>query len=254
MSDLEPEDHGPVKPFLDHLEDLRKLLIRIVLVLVISCSLCGYYADRIMEFLMYPLAMSGIQGSTEIVALNPGAAFSLPFTLAIYGGLTLAAPIVLYLIAGYILPALTRKEKKYIGPAFYLGGFFFLLGTAICYFLLLPTTLKMSKDFADWMHVKMNAWTVDSYVSFVTTFMLGMGITFEFPLVLLVLAKIGIVSYQMLASSRRYAIVLILILSAVVTPSSDAITMCFMALPLVLLFEFCIWAAWFMQRKKTTEP
>jgi sec-independent protein translocase protein TatC len=100
------------------------------------------------------------------------------------------------------------------------------------------------------MHLEMNAWTIDSYISFATTFMLGMGIAFEFPLIILVLAKIGIVTYEFLAKSRGYAIIVILIISAIVTPSSDAFTMCIMASPLVFMYEACVWAAWLMQKKK----
>jgi sec-independent protein translocase protein TatC len=255
MTDQNPysEDQDVVKPFMEHLEDLRTVLIRVILVIVISCALCGYFAPYVLKFLTYPLAWSGIQdpnGKQFLTVLDPGVPFSLPFTLAFYAGIVVASPFIFYFIGSYILPALTIKEKGYVLPVFLMGALFFLAGVASCYFFLLPTTLKVSKDFATWMNLEMNAWTIDSYISFVTTFMLGMGIAFEFPLLLLFLAKIGIVSYEFLASSRRYAIVVILLISAIVTPSSDAFTMCIMALPLVVMYEACIWAAWFMQRKK----
>lgn len=247
------EDLGPIKPFLEHLEDLRSVLIKIALTVLVSCILCFNFAPRILDFLTYPLKLSGIQDPGDpnfLRVFNPGDAFSIPFTLALYAGLTLAAPVILYLLASFVAPALTSKERGYIRPIFILGGFFFLAGVAGCYFFLLPPTLQVSKSFADWLHIRMDSWTVDSYISFVTTFMLGMGIAFEFPLIILILAKIGILSHQTLARSRRYAIVIILIISAVVTPSSDAITMCVMATPLLVMYEACIWAAWFMQRKK----
>jgi sec-independent protein translocase protein TatC len=244
----EPEEHGPLKTFFDHLEDLRQVIIKIALAVVVSSLACFCFADWIMDFLKYPLKASG--ENVDLVFLNPGEAFSLPFTLALYAGLVIAAPIVIYILASYIVPALTTKERGYVMPVFLLGSFFFLAGVASCYFFLLPQTLKVSRDFAKWLGARMDAWTITSYISFVTNFMLGMGIAFEFPLVILILSKIGILTYSMLARSRRYAIVAILIISALVTPSSDALTMSIMAAPLIVMYEACIWAAWFMQKKK----
>jgi hypothetical protein len=110
LNDLESEDSGPVKPLLEHLEDLRNVIIKIVLVLIVSCIVCGYFAPKVLNFLTYPLEMSGLQdpnGKQFLTVLNPSTPFSLPFTLAFYAGIVLASPFIFYFLGSFILPALT---------------------------------------------------------------------------------------------------------------------------------------------------
>ena len=247
----EPQEHGPVKSFLEHLEDFRWVLVKILSAVSLSWLACFYFGPSILKFLQYPLKLSGVatDPSKFLTVFSPMDAFSISFQLALYSGLVVASPLVMYFIASYVLPALTGKERRLIAPAFWLGALFFLLGVAFCYFVVLPPSLAVSVEFTRWLNLNASFWTVESYVSFVTKFMLGMGIAFEMPLVILVLVQCEVLNYTMLSRTRRYAIVTIVIVSAVLTPP-DVVSLLIMALPLVLMYEACIWISWFMERKK----
>ena len=250
----EPQDHGPVKPFLEHLEDLRWLLIKIFVVVSIGWMLCFYLGAIILKFLEYPLERSGIAEPSKFLRVfDPVDPFYISFQLALYAGLILASPFIFYFTGSYFLPALTKKERRYITPAFWLGTGFFLAGVSFCYFFILPPTLKISKEFGEkWLGIHTEFWTVHSYVSFVTKFMLGMGIAFEMPLVILVLVRFGILDYAKLSKARPYVIVLNFILGAVLT-TPEVFTQLIMAIPLSIMYEACIWISWFMERKKKKE-
>jgi len=248
--EIESEEHGPVKSLLDHLEDIRWLVLKILVMVVSSWVLCLYFAPDILLFLEHPLKLSGKDPSKFLQTFDPSAPFTIMFQLPLYGGLILSAPLVIYLIASYLLPALTKKERRYIAPAFWLGSIFFLGGVFFCYFLTLPPTLRISREVAEWLNIHVEFWTIDYYLSFVIYFMLGMGITFELPLVILVLARFGVLTHAMLSKSRSYAIVIVLIIAAFVTPSTDAFSMLIMAAPLVVMYESCIWISWLMERKR----
>lgn len=257
MEEFNPEpesedpQHGPVKPFLEHLEDLRWVLVKIATTVLIALIGCFYLCPKILILLQAPLKHSGIAEPEKFLKIfGPAEAFSLSFQIALYAGLVISSPLILYFIASFILPALTRKEQKYIAPAFWLGSVFFLAGVCFCYFLVLPMTLKISVDFAkEWLNVSVDFWTAESYISFVTKFMLGMGVAFELPLVVLVLVRFGVLTYDMLRRSRRYVIVLNFILGAVLT-TPEVFTQLIMAIPLTIMYEACIWIAWFMERSK----
>ena len=246
----ESQNHGPVKPFLEHLEDLRWVLVKILAVVSIAWLSCFYFGPEILRFLQYPLKQSGIEDPSKfLLVFGPVEAFSISFQLALYAGLILAAPFIIFFIGTYILPALTKKEQRYIQPAFWLGTIFFLAGVFFCYFFILPKTLEISREFAEWLHISTPFWTVENYVSFVTKFMIGMGIAFELPLVILILVRFGILNYAKLSRARPYVIVLNFILGAVLT-TPEVFTQLIMAIPLTIMYEACIWIAWFMERKK----
>jgi len=249
----ESDEHGPVKPFLEHLEDLRWVLVKVLSAVGLSWAACFSFSPFIMEFLQYPLKRSGVatDPSRFLTVFSPMEAFSISFQLALYSGLVVASPLVIYFIASYALPALTGKERRLIAPAFWLGALFFLAGVAFCYFVVLPPSLAVSVEFTRWLNLNVGFWTVESYVSFVTKFMLGMGIAFEMPLVILVLVRYGVLNYAILSRTRRYAIVIIAIVSAVLTPP-DVASLLIMSLPLILMYEACIWIAWLMEWKEKT--
>jgi sec-independent protein translocase protein TatC len=248
---LPMEDGGPVKSFLDHLEDLRWVVFKIFITIAIGLGLSFYFAPNILVVLEHPLRLSGIEEPARFLKMfGPADSFRLAFKLALYSGLIFSTPILFYIIGSYLLPAMTIKEKKYVAPAFLLGSMFFLGGVAFCYFLVLPPTLRISREFASWLNTTVDFWTVESYISFVTNFMLGMGISFEFPLLVLLLVKLGFVNHAMLSSSRRYAVIGILVISAIITPSSDVFSMLLMSAPLIVMYEGCIWVSWWMGRKE----
>ena len=141
-------------------------------------------------------------------------------------------------------------EKRFIFPAILVSFALFLTGVLACYYWLLPNTILFffrDTESLGWTA----AWTVQEYYSFVTRFTIGFGLAFELPVVVLALVRFGLITYSFMARTRPYAIVLIFILATIITPTPDVLTLIAMSLPMCLLYESCIWIAWFMQGEET---
>jgi len=181
--------------------------------------------------------------------IGPGEVFIFSIKLAVYTGTLLALPFILYYIGQFILPALTRREKRYIWPAFTIGGGLFFLGAGFCFFWIMPRALAVSIAWARWMHVDVTFWRVGEYVAFVTGFMLGMGLAFETPVVLLSLVKMGILSHAGLKKGRRFWIVFALVAGALLT-TPEVFTQLVMAVVLCALYELSVWGAWLIEHRE----
>lgn len=190
-----------------------------------------------------------LEESIELLNLNPAGGFFVAFQVAIYGGLVLAAPFVLYFLADFIFPALRRIEKKYVKRGFLLGTGLFMMGVCFCYFVLMPLALRASVGYSEWLGFAANQWRAEEYISFVCKFMLGMGLGFELPIVVLTLVKIGLLTYAQLASFRKYMLVLNLVLGAVLT-TPEVLTQVMMAIPLQILYEISVWIAYYWERQE----
>jgi sec-independent protein translocase protein TatC len=184
----------------------------------------------------------------QIINLSPAGSFIVATKVAFYGGLVIAAPLILYFIAQFVFPALKILEKKYIYRGLVFGAGLFLSGVCFCYFVLMPVALAASVQYAEWLGFSAYQWRAEDYVGFVCKFMLGMGLGFELPVVTLTLVKIGILSYSTLARSRRYVIVIVFILGAVLT-TPEIITQVLMAFPLWLLYEITVLVAWYWEQE-----
>lgn len=189
------------------------------------------------------------EAPVKLLNLGPAGGFLVAFQLAVYGGIVLASPFVIYYVAQFVIPALKRKEKKYVLRGFGIGTILFLLGVSFCYFVLMPLALNASAKYSQWLGIAADQWTAEQYISFVCKFMLGMGLGFEMPVVILILVKIGIVTYSQLAAFRRYMLVINLVLGAVLT-TPEVLTQIMMALPLQLLYEISVWIAWYWERQE----
>jgi sec-independent protein translocase protein TatC len=314
----EEEEGGPVKSFLEHLEDLRWVLIKSVVALgvaILVCLIAGNYVVLIVKHpltkakLPYPgtnqvvtvlfgtnrlgvfpltpeqqrtldlgtdrfvavrvepaalgtnqvlawrvesnpeLAEQAQRGNVELINLSPASGFFVAFQVALYGGMVLASPFIFYFVAAFVFPALKMKERKYVyrGLAYGLG--LFLVGVAFCYFALMPVALAASQKYSQWLGFSAYQWKADDYISFVCKFLLGMGLGFEMPVVILTLVKIGILNYSILSKGRKYMIVINLVLGAVLT-TPEVITQIIMFLPLQTLYEITIWVAWYWERQE----
>jgi sec-independent protein translocase protein TatC len=182
----------------------------------------------------------------DLINLNPAGGFFVAFQVAIYGGLVLAGPFVLFFIATFIFPALKIHEKKHIFRAMIIGGGLFIVGVSFCYFVLMPVALEASQMYSQWLGLGAFEWRAEDYISFVCKFMLGMGLGFELPVVILTLVKIGILNYSMLRGMWRYMIVINLILGAILT-TPEVVTQVLMAVPLYMLYEITVWIAWYWE-------
>lgn len=180
-----------------------------------------------------------------LVNLGPAAAFFTSLKLAIYGGIALASPFLLLFIGQFVLPALRVTEKKYAFWAVGLGTGLFLLGVLFCYFGLLPIALKAAVQYAEWMGFDVNDWRAEEYIDFVSKFLLGMGMAFELPVVILLLVKIGLLDHKKLSGFRMYMVVINLIIAAMLTPGPDIVSQLMMFIPLQLLYEVSLWVAWY---------
>ena len=184
--------------------------------------------------------------------LSPAEGFLVAFHIALYAAIAVSAPFWIYFMGSFILPALHVKERRAVFSWLGWGVFLFFLGVSLTYFVLLPVALRASIEYSDLLGFSAYDWQADQYINFVSKFLVGMGIGFQFPLVVLFLVKLGILGYKDLAKYRRHVVVLSLILGAVLT-TPEVITQVAMAVPLYLLYEICVWIAWFWERKKRRE-
>src|SRR6478735_4523958 len=235
------------KPFLEHLEDLRWTIVKMAIKLSVAMIVCFAFRSSLVRVLQAPLRDVGSQIGT-LKALGITDSIVISFHLAFYAGIVLSFPVLLYFLAEFVLPALTAVERRFLFPAIAVSFALFLLGVLVCYFWLLPKTILFffrDTESLGWAPT----WTVQQYYSFVTRFTLGFGLAFELPVVVLVLVRFGLLTYEFMARTRPYAIVLIFILATIITPTPDVLTLIAMSLPMVFLYESCIWIAWFMKRR-----
>src|ERR1700704_774651 len=236
------------KPFLEHLEDLRWTIVKIAIPLVAAMIVCFAFRSALVRVLQAPLRDVGSQIGT-LKALGITDSIVISFHLAFYAGIVLSFPLLLYFLAQFVLPALTAVERRFLFPAIGVSFALFLLGVFLCYFWLLPKTILFffrDTESLGWAPT----WTVQQYYSFVTRFTLGFGLAFELPVVVLALVRFGLITYEFMRRTRPYAIVLIFILATIITPTPDVLTLIAMSLPMIVLYESCIWIAWFMKRRQ----
>ncbi len=313
--DFDADEGGPVKNFLEHLEDFRWVLVKSAVAVGVAMLLCLIGANYVIQIIKWPMTRASVsyplsekivvinygtnqlgkfvlspeqaaflnvgsnqfssvevkpvrigtnqvlgwQVSTDpaiaadaqrmhinLVNLNPAGGFFVAFQVAIYGGLVIAGPFVLFFLTSFIFPALKIHEKKHIFRAMFIGAALFLLGVAFCFFGLMPFALEASQRYSQWLGLGAYEWRAEDYISFVCKFMLGMGLGFELPVILLTLVKLGVLNYTMLRSMWRYMIVINLILGALLT-TPEVLTQVLMAVPLYLLYEITVWIAWYWE-------
>jgi sec-independent protein translocase protein TatC len=230
---------------IDHLEELRKRIMWSIVSLAVTFGPCWAYREEIVEFLSRPLRTA--QPDLKLSFLKVTDPFILYFKVAGLACLFLASPFILYQFWQFVAPGLYRKEKMYAVPFILSATFFFIAGGAFGYYLAFPAAVQfllgMGKQFTAVI-------TIDSYFSFLITVILGLGLMFEMPIVILVLAMIGVVSPKFLLRQWRYAVVIIFIVAAIVTPTPDVVNLCLWALPGCGLYFLGVGAAFMVAPKK----
>lgn len=245
----EKSDGDVVKPFLEHMEDLRWVIIKIIGTLVLAMAISFYWVSDLQRIITQPLQAVDATAADNLVAFGIAKALMISIHLAFFAGIVLSLPFLIYHIASFVLPALTRQEKKFLFPGIFGSFLLFLAGVMASYYYILPQTLVFFKHYADKMHIK-TLWTWDDYLSFCTWLTIGFGLLCQLPILVIVLSFLGIIDYHFLARTRSYAITGILILSAVIAPTPDPMTFLMLAAPVILLYELCIWIVWLMDRRK----
>ena len=245
----EGNDPEAVKPFLDHLEDLRWVIIKMALALAIAMAIAFLFRSQLAQIMQAPLGSLDPNLVRTLVSFGVADSMTISFQLAFYAGIVLAFPFLIYFAGGFVLPALTPQERKAMLPAVLIGFGLFLGGVMFSYYFVLPPTLRFFFHDAMNMHWA-PTWNVREYFSFVTQCCVGFGIAFELPVVVLVLVRLGIVSVALLRRTRAYAFLLIFLAAAFLAPVPDALSMAMMGTPMYLLYELCILIAGFIERKR----
>lgn len=222
-----PEE--PTMTILDHLRELRSRLIKMFVALLIGTVISFSIAKPLLEFLARPV------GSEKLVLLSPTEGVVIYFKVALVCGLALAMPVIVYQLLAFIVPGLYAHERRYLYFILPSATISFIGGVLFTYYVLLQAAIPFLQGFlADIFRPN---WTLERYISLVTGLMLWVGLAFETPLIMAFLARLGVVSPKRLASFRRYAIVLISILAAMITPTVDPFNMAIVMGPLILLYE-----------------
>jgi sec-independent protein translocase protein TatC len=236
------------KPFLSHLEDLRWTIIRCLGVLVIGITICAFSARYILKALYHPYIQAG-RDPKSLFNLGVVDPFSIHMEISIFGGIILSLPMMLFFIGQFLLPALTPKEKRFLAPVFAGGALLFAVGVTFCYALVLKAAIKFFIDYSAYLGFT-TMWTAKGLIDFEVQMLVGFGLAFEFPLVILVLVLLGIVSSRQLASKRRHAALIIFIAACCIIPSTDPFSLSVLSVPLYVLYEACIWIARMVEGRK----
>lgn len=218
---------------IEHLEELRLRLLIALAAFAVATLVSFLYVDRILDFLIRPVG--------RVVFLAPTEAFFVRVKVAALAGVFLSLPVILYQLWRFIGTGLTRTERRYalslLPPALLL----FVGGAAFAFVAILPVGVRFLLSYQTPSLVPMIS--ISAYTSFVTAFVLAFGLVFQLPIVILFLARLGIVTPATLAAGRRYAILAIFVASAVLTPGTDVFSQMLMAVPTYLLYEISIWIA-----------
>ena len=205
--------------------------------------------EQVATLTMEPAAPGDDLVEVKLHNFSPAESFMVAFHVALFAAVAVSSPFWIFFMGGFILPALNLKERSVIFSWLGWSAVLFLAGVLSTYFLLLPVALRASIQYSELLGFSAQDWRAADYIGFTCKFIFGMGLGFQFPLVVLFLVKIGVLSHADLKKYRRHVAVLALILGAVLT-TPEVVTQVAMAVPLYLLYETCIWIAWSWERKK----
>ena len=227
-------------PLLEHLEELRWRIIKILLALTIASVASYFFTDTFFRWIRWPLDVATPPGQKiNLNYLRIGDSFTIRVKLAVISGIFISIPITLFQIWRFVTPGLYAHERRRILPLVFWSTLLFLMGAAMCYFWVMPITIRFLLEIAPQDITPVL--TVTEYINFIMWTTLSFGLVFQLPLIALFLGKLGIINWRMLSKGRRYAIVIIVFAAAVITPSTDALSMLLLAAPLYLLYEISIW-------------
>ncbi len=232
-------------PFLDHLEELRWRIIKCLAAIIILGLISLLFSEKILNLLTHPVV--SLPHPPKIIFLSPTGMFIVRIWLAIASGVFLALPIIFYQVWAFVAPGLLAREKRYIGGLALFSTGFFLLGAAFSYLIILPNGLRFLLGLRTPQIVPQL--DVGKYIGFVSKLILAFGAVFQLPIFSLFLTKLGIISPRFLREKRRYALVLIFVLAAFLTPP-DVFTQVALAIPMVFLYELSILVSVIVRKKE----
>ncbi len=241
-----PNEEEYKMSFSEHLEELRNRLIRILIAVGVGFVVSYFFSKQLFYFLSLPLIEVLPKNNTLIYTALPEAFFTY-LKISLFAGIFLASPYIFYQIWKFISPGLYSEEKKYVFPFVIISTIFFITGACFGYFIVFPFGFKFFIGFqSDYIKALPS---LKQYLGFAVKLLFAFGIIFEMPVIMYFLAKIKLVTSQLLTKNRRYTIVLIFVAAALLTPP-DVFTQLLMALPLIVLYELSIWIVKYVEKQR----
>ncbi len=267
------QEQQKVLTFWDHLEELRHVLFRIAVAVVLLMLIAFLFKDELFaivlapknaDFIIYHLfcrladvvSMPSLCPEAfyvKIINTQLAAQFITHMSVSFYAGFLLSSPYVIYQLFRFVSPALYENEKKYSTRVIGWGYILFMMGVLLNYFLIFPLTFRFLATYQVSMEVE-NTITLSSYMDTLMMMSLMMGIVFEIPILCWLFAKLGFLTSAFMKRYRRHAIVIILIIGAIITPTSDVFTLMMVSVPMYLLYEISIWIVGRTEKKQVEEP
>jgi sec-independent protein translocase protein TatC len=232
-------------PIMGHIREMRDRLIKSAIAVAIGIGITFIFCPQIIEFLKAPA------GDIDLQAIEVVENLAVFFKVALAGGVIISMPFLVYQLFAFVSPALTSKEKGYIYKILPAVTIMFLGGVAFAYYVALPPALNFLKNFMSGMAE--TQWRISDYINIVTRLIVAVGLVFETPIIIMFMARMGLVSPQWLARRRKIWVVIAFIIAALITPTFDPINQTIIALPLIILLELSIILSKFVYKKRA-EP
>lgn len=228
-----------------HLEELRRRLFYCAIALVLGAGVGFYLTPRILHFLLSPA------GDIRPQAIEVTEYIGVYFNVALLAALVFALPVILYEVIMFLLPGLNPRERRYVYILIPSASFLFITGLAFSHYVLLPPAFRFLLHFgSDIVTIQPR---IGNYVSVITRLMFWTGIIFETPLLMVFVAKLGLMNYRTFGKARRWVVILAFVFAAIITPTVDPVNQTLVAVPIILLWELGIWLSWLVARPKKAE-
>lgn len=235
---------GGEMPFLEHIEELRQRLIKVVATILITSIVAYLFSEQVVNYFVKPVG--------TVYFRNPTGAFSIRIKVSLFIGLAAAVPVIIYHFWKFVVPGLYAREIKFLIPVTLFGTIFFFGGASFCFFFVIPAAMKILLSFGT--DTVQSLIDVSDYFSFVFWMCVAFGAVFELPILAYFFGKIGFITSRTLRKGRRIAVVLIAIAAAIITPTPDAFNMLLLAVPLYILYEVSILVVRFTGSREKEEP
>jgi sec-independent protein translocase protein TatC len=234
--------------FLEHLEELRRRIIWSIVSVAAGFGLCWWWHEKMYDAMQRPImkALAANHLDQKLVYLNPTEPFNMYLKMALIAGLFVASPFVLYQVWLFIAPGLYKNERRYVLPFMFSTVLLFLGGGVFGYYMVYPNALTFLISYS---HQFSPMITISEYTDLFLTIILGLGVVFEMPILVFFLALMGIVSAKWMWKNLRYSILVIFVIAAIITPTTDIMNMCVFAAPMILLYIVSIAVAWAVHPK-----
>jgi len=235
-------------PFLEHLEEFRKMIIRAGIAIVIGMAICAYFVPWMTQVLREPAQEYIDSGKIVLQHAEVTAGFKMWFTLALWGGVLISMPALMLIVGSFVLPGIKDTERRVFQRVSVFSGILFIVGVVLGYKVTLPLAMKIMLGFTNRLGGEA-IWNYQKFIGFTLQVLLGFGVAFQLPIVIILLGRLGILNSVQLRQKRRHVIVGLFILAMLLTPP-DVMTQILMAVPLILLYEFCVWFLYFSEGGK----